>query len=199
MTETPTPTLLDAALQIAAQAHAGQRRKYTGEPYLSHCIEVVNILIKHGVQDDSDVLMAAAALHDVLEDCAGWATYDRIILCQQLCDRAKYHADNWANVAIVWRLVGELTEPAHEGNRATRKALEAQRLSQISPEAQTIKYADLISNTTSIVQHDTGFAKVYLQEKWNILGVMTAGDQGLLREARFVCCRAADEIGLVLT
>lgn len=199
MTETPTPTLLDAALQIAAQAHAGQRRKYTGEPYLSHCIEVVNILIKHGVQDDSDVMMAAAALHDVLEDCAGWATYDRILLCHQLCDRAKYHAHNWANAAIVWRLVEELTEPAHEGNRATRKALEAQRLSQISPEAQTIKYADLISNTSSIVQHDEGFARVYLQEKWNILGVMTAGDPVLFARAVVQCKDAAESIGLVLT
>lgn len=189
MTETPTPTLLDAALQIAAQAHAGQRRKYTGEPYLSHCIEVVNILIKHGIDDQ--VMLAAAALHDVLEDCEGWDAplLSRELYLKGLFDHARHRTTN---------LVVELTEPAHEGNRATRKALEAQRLSQISPEAQTIKYADLISNTTSIAKHDEGFARVYLQEKWNILGVMTAGDPVLFAQAVVQCKDAAESIGLVL-
>lgn len=183
-----TPTLLDAALALAAQAHAGQRRKYTGTPYLSHCIEVVNILIEHGIDDQ--VMLAAAALHDVLED----TDFPLIKFF-----RRRYKAD-WT-VEDGNHLVGlvlELTEPAHQGNRATRKALEAQRLSQISPEAQTIKYADLISNTSSIVQHDEGFAKVYLQEKWNILGGMTGGDPVLFARAVVQCKDAAASIGLEL-
>ena len=182
------PTLLDAALVLAAQAHAGQRRKYTNTPYLSHCIEVVNILIEHGIDDQ--VMLAAAALHDVLED----TDFPLIKFF-----RRRYKAD-WT-VEEGNRLVGlafELTEPTREGNRATRKALEAQRLSQISPEAQTIKYADLISNTSSIVQHDEGFAKVYLQEKWNILGVMRQGHEGLLNAALVECSQAADDICLEL-
>lgn len=185
---TNTPTLLDAALVLAAQAHAGQRRKYVGTPYLSHCIEVVNILIEHGVQDD--VMLAAAALHDVLEDTP-WV--DTSIKAKLL--HMQY---NLGICEAVVSLVVELTEPAHQGNHATRKALEAQRLSQISPEAQTIKYADLISNTSSIVQHDEGFAKVYLQEKWNILGVMRQGHEGLLNAALVECSQAADDIGLEL-
>jgi hypothetical protein len=40
---------------------------------------------------------------------------------------------------------------------------------------QTIKYADLISNTQSIVVQDKKFAKVYLKEKRNILEVCVKG------------------------
>lgn len=184
-----TPTLLDAALQLAAQAHAGQRRKYVNTPYLTHCLEVVNVLIEHGIDDQ--VMLAAAALHDVIEDCAGW---DAEKLRWRLWDKSS----NAATPTVV-ALVRQLTEPAHQGNRATRKAAECERLSKISADAQTIKYADLISNTSSIVQHDPDFAKVYLQEKWDILNVMRQGDERLLNAALVECSQAADDIGLVLT
>lgn len=187
---TNTPTLLDAAITIASQAHAGQRRKYVNTPYLSHCLEVVNILIEHGIDDQ--VMLAAAALHDVLEDCEGWKADT---LRWKLFEMPRYKHSPTTTVA----LVQELTEPAHQGNRATRKALECERLSKISADAQTIKYADLISNTGSIVQHDVGFAKVYLQEKWNILGVMAGGDAVLFTRAVMTCKDAADDMGLVLT
>lgn len=187
---TVTPNLLDHALIIAAQAHAGQRRKYVQTPYISHCLEVVKILIQHGIEDQ--VMLAAAALHDVLEDCDGWTPLE-IKTCFY---HYKYHP---AAAAAVVALVVELTERVHQGNRATRKALECERLSRISPDAQTIKYADLISNTSSIVQHDPDFARVYLQEKFNILKVMRDGDYGLLDAALLSCNVAADRIGLVLT
>lgn len=181
-------TLLDAAIIIAAQAHAGQRRKYTARPYLEHCIEVVGILIDHGIEDQR--MLAAAALHDVLEDTPMGATFIKAKLVQ--------HRHGWQDIQDVAQLVIELTEPAHEGNRATRKAAERERLSKVSPEAQTIKYADLISNTGSIAKHDPDFAKVYLQEKWDLLKVMTAGDSGLLDAARLQCYRAAESIGMTL-
>ncbi|HCP79386.1 MAG TPA: guanosine polyphosphate pyrophosphohydrolase, partial [Pusillimonas sp.] len=44
---------------------------------------------------------------------------------------------------------------------------------------QTIKCADLISNTGSIVQFDPDFAKVYLEEKRLLLGVLTKADRRL--------------------
>jgi hypothetical protein len=46
-------------------------------------------------------------------------------------------------------------------------------------EAQTIKLADLISNSRSIMAHDPAFAKTYLEEKRLLLAVMTRGDAGL--------------------
>ncbi|KCB25989.1 hypothetical protein L544_3266 [Bordetella hinzii OH87 BAL007II] len=44
--------------------------------------------------------------------------------------------------------------------------------------------ADLISNTSSIVQHDPKFAEVYLEEKRLLLDVLTKADHRLLKIAR---------------
>ncbi|RYG49167.1 bifunctional (p)ppGpp synthetase/guanosine-3',5'-bis(diphosphate) 3'-pyrophosphohydrolase [bacterium] len=54
-----------AAYELAAYAHREQWRK-SGEPYITHPVAVAEILIDLGMDDDS---VAAALLHDVLEDC----------------------------------------------------------------------------------------------------------------------------------
>ena len=46
-------------------------------------------------------------------------------------------------------------------------------------DAQTIKVADIIDNTKSIVRRDPGFAEVYLKEKAALLEVLTKADAGL--------------------
>jgi hypothetical protein len=48
----------------------------------------------------------------------------------------------------------------------------------------TIKCADLISNTSSIVKHDPKFAEVYLEEKRLLLDVLTKADPWLVEIAR---------------
>ncbi|HET8688145.1 MAG TPA: hypothetical protein VFM18_16035, partial [Methanosarcina sp.] len=48
-----------------------------------------------------------------------------------------------------------------------------------SPQAKTIKLADLIDNTSSIVEHDKDFAKIYLAEKKLLLEVLHDGDMKL--------------------
>ena len=58
--------LVKKALEFASNAHNGQTRKYTGEPYIVHPIEVMELVRE--VIDDPEVL-AAALLHDVVEDC----------------------------------------------------------------------------------------------------------------------------------
>jgi hypothetical protein len=49
---------------------------------------------------------------------------------------------------------------------------------------QTIKCADIISNTSSIVMHDPAFARVYLEEKRLLLERLTEADPRLLALAR---------------
>ncbi|MFO7959373.1 MAG: HD domain-containing protein [Nitriliruptoraceae bacterium] len=56
------PALLATALSIAARAHAGQVDK-AGNAYLAHPLRVAA-----RVMDDGDEVVAAALLHDVLED-----------------------------------------------------------------------------------------------------------------------------------
>jgi hypothetical protein len=52
-----------------------------------------------------------------------------------------------------------------------------------SSRAQTIKLADLIDNTKTIVARDPKFAKVYLREKIALLHVLTKGDPTLMKIA----------------
>jgi (p)ppGpp synthase/HD superfamily hydrolase len=80
-------------------------------------------------------------------------------------------------------LVAWLTD-VEEGNRATRKRLACERLARAPREAQTVKLADLVSNTRTIVAYDPNFAPVYLKEKRDLLAVLTKGDPGLHERAR---------------
>lgn len=57
-------TLLKKAYVFAAQAHKGQVRR-SGEPYLSHPLEVTSMLADLGLDKTT---LAAGLLHDVLED-----------------------------------------------------------------------------------------------------------------------------------
>jgi (p)ppGpp synthase/HD superfamily hydrolase len=58
--------LVDAAQRYAAEAHAGQAREGSGLPYICHPARVVAILQDVGI--DSEEILAAAWLHDVVED-----------------------------------------------------------------------------------------------------------------------------------
>jgi (p)ppGpp synthase/HD superfamily hydrolase len=58
-------SLVERALQIAIEAHRGQKRKSDGSPYIAHPIMVSYILMEQGY---SEVVIAAGLLHDVLED-----------------------------------------------------------------------------------------------------------------------------------
>jgi len=69
-------------------------------------------------------------------------------------------------------------------NRATRKHKERIRLENERAMVQSIKCADLIDNTSSIVEHDIGFAKVYLREKEDILEHLKRGNKALLQLAK---------------
>jgi (p)ppGpp synthase/HD superfamily hydrolase len=58
--------LIEHALRMAAEAHRTQTRKGTDVPYITHPCAVAMILLRAGYDDDE--LLAAALLHDVVED-----------------------------------------------------------------------------------------------------------------------------------
>lgn len=150
----------------AAHAAVGQTRKYTGEPYVVHPLEVAALVESIG---GTEAMIAAALLHDVLEDTA--VTVD--VLEEQFGSEV---AD-----LVLW--LTDVSKP-EDGNRSTRKALDRQHSAAAPAAAQTVKVADLISNTRSIVAHDPGFAKVYIEEKRLLLDVLTGADPTLLTMAR---------------
>ncbi|MCP1109777.1 (p)ppGpp synthase/HD superfamily hydrolase [Lachnospiraceae bacterium PF1-21] len=58
--------MVDKAIEFATKAHAGQLRKGTSRPYIVHPVEVGDIVAT--MTDDEEVI-AAAILHDTIEDC----------------------------------------------------------------------------------------------------------------------------------
>jgi (p)ppGpp synthase/HD superfamily hydrolase len=61
-------TRLQSAFRYAAEKHAGQTRKQTAVPYLSHLMAVASLVLEAGGDEDMAI---AALLHDVVEDCGG--------------------------------------------------------------------------------------------------------------------------------
>ena len=59
---------LQRAFRYAAEKHAGQTRKQTAVPYLSHLMAVASLVLEAGGDEDMAI---AAFLHDVVEDCGG--------------------------------------------------------------------------------------------------------------------------------
>jgi (p)ppGpp synthase/HD superfamily hydrolase len=147
---------------IAAHSAVKQVRKYTGEPYYVHPAEVAQIVA--GVPGSTPEMVAAAWLHDVVEDTG--CTFDDI------------HLNFGIDIATLVSWMTDISQP-QDGNRATRKAIDREHTARAPAEAQTIKLADLISNSKSIMKHDPAFAKTYLEEKRLLLEVMTKGDKGL--------------------
>lgn len=164
------------AYYFAKKAHeyVGQLRKYTNEPYINHPVEVMEILYRYGIKNFG--ILQAALLHDVVEDTP-----------------ISIGCINEAFDVYVCEMVRDLTDISKptDGNRAYRKAIDREHISRGMPSSKTIKLADLISNSRSIVKHDPKFAKVYLPEKRLLLGVLEEGDARLWEE----CDRILREYG----
>jgi (p)ppGpp synthase/HD superfamily hydrolase len=158
--------MVDRARVFATAAHAavGQVRKYTNEPYIVHPEEVARIVA--AVPGATDEMVAAAWLHDVVEDTGVEVT------------------DIWREFgAVVASYVHWLTIPSkkEDGPRWHRKKMDREFIRNAPAEVKTIKLADLMSNCSSIVEHDAKFAKVYLEEKRLMLPVLCEGNATLFK------------------
>ncbi|MCP4875956.1 MAG: bifunctional (p)ppGpp synthetase/guanosine-3',5'-bis(diphosphate) 3'-pyrophosphohydrolase [Gammaproteobacteria bacterium] len=155
--------MISKAKKFARHAHEtiGQRRKYTDQPYIVHPRAVAKLV--SSVTDD-EAMICAAWLHDVVEDTV--VTIDDI--------RTEFGED-------VATLVDHLSDVSRleDGNRETRKRIDLEHTKTASARAKTVKLADLIDNTRSIVKFDPGFAKTYMGEKRQLLKVLREGDRRL--------------------
>ncbi len=161
------------AFAHAAHGATGQLRRYTKTPYILHPEEVVGIL--HRAYGVTEVQLAVGWLHDVVEDTK--VTGDMV--------REFFGPDVAGGVLALT----DVSKP-EDGNRKARKAIDLANTAGIEPRWKTVKLADVISNSKTIVEHDPDFAKVWLPEKSALLGVLREGDAGLWREARIMLDRA---------
>lgn len=173
-------TLESRARAYAERAHAsiGQVRKYTGEPYIVHPAEVAEIVrsVPH-----TPAMLAAAWLHDVVEDTG--VTHE---------DVKREFGDE---VAALVEMLTDVSR-SDDGNRAVRKALDLAHTELASPAAKTVKLADLISNSSTILTYGKGFAKVYIAEKAALLEVLRDGDAELWQRANDIVIDARRRMGM---
>lgn len=132
------------------------------EPYYFHPFRVAS-LVKMWEEGNDDAI-SAAYLHDVLEDTG--VTAD---------DLLHYFP---ARIVDLVKEVTEISKPG-DGNRAIRKEIDRLHYQSASPNGQTIKIADMIDNTRSIVKTDKDFAVVYMKEMRKLLDGLTLGNPDL--------------------
>lgn len=154
--------IVEKAQMFAAGAHAGvgQKRKYTGEDYIHHPVAVADIVRNNG---GSDEMIAAALLHDTIEDTQ--VTFGHIF--SLFGERVAEMVDALSNKA-----------KKEDGNRETRFFINVRALRErLDMQSRVIKLADLIHNTQSITKYDQKFAAQYLAEKAFMLRVLFNGTE----------------------
>ena len=172
--------IVQKAKEFATKKHSevGQTRKYTAEPYIVHPAEVVTILQERLPATVTDGMLAAAWLHDTVEHTN--TTIGEIYL------------EFGPKIASYVGGLTDVSQPS-DGNRATRKKIDRMHLSNQPYEVMTVKYADLISNSSSIMQHDPVFGKVYINELILILKDCPQGDTLLYYDLQELALKNSEE------
>jgi guanosine-3',5'-bis(diphosphate) 3'-pyrophosphohydrolase len=157
--------LVGIAAEFARRAHEGQKRKFTGRPYIEHPGRVAaRVSVYPG---STEAMVVAAWLHDVVEDTP--TILDEVA---------------GAFGPEVARLVGELTNPSNDSSlsRAERKAQDRARLSGVSREAKIIKLLDRIDNLQEVGDAPGGFRSLYAAESLALAEAIGDADAGLRDE-----------------
>ncbi|MEX9786037.1 MULTISPECIES: HD domain-containing protein [Providencia] len=143
--------LIKNALTLATEAHKGQKRKYTGEDYINHPIEVSKIIAL--LPNSTDEMVAAALLHDVVEDTE--VTIETIV--ENFGFQVAYLVRGLTNIKF---------ECKTKFNRNSRYGMNAAKLFFLNDyEIYTVKIADIINNISNVLECDRSFAIPYLAEK----------------------------------
>lgn len=137
---------LQEIIKFATEAHAGQTRKNSNLPYITHCFQVAKI-VYDTTKDEN--LYAAAICHDILEDCR---SVDRNKMKELLGD-------------YIYGIVEELTcDPEQD------KQEYLDSFSKKSVEAYIIKIVDRLVNTLDfIVSGDRAYARKYIAKAEKLL------------------------------
>ncbi len=161
----PYDAMLDTPRVLAHAAHYGAKRKYGGQPFVSHPSRVARRLAERTA---SDKLRNAALLHDTVEDTD--LTLDEI--------REHVGSD-------VADLVDQVTNRKVEGlSRDEQKERDRQHVMAASPEAKTLKLADRIDNLNDLdsPEVDPKWLDKYLDESEKLLGILKGTDEELEKE-----------------
>ena len=167
-----------ALLEVVKGFHGEQLRKYTGEPYWTHPLAVATILHDRGLTNNMAIEIALC--HDLLEDT--YCTSDMLGHKLTKCAHGYGVLERFNIIRHVEMLTDKYTKEAYpDWNRARRKQEEAESFAMKPSLVCTIKCADLLHNTESIVSHDPGFAKVYMSEVFYMLPYLKKAEFGIFK------------------
>ena len=130
-------TLVDAAIRFAVDAHAGTERRGKGFPYVIHVLEAMSIV---ATMTSDPELLAAAALHDTVEDTD--VTLDRIreVFGARVASLVETETDI------------QLSEDGRQKTWRERKQAAIDRLAATSREAKMVALGDKLSNRRAIAR-----------------------------------------------
>ena len=126
------------ALRLAHELHAGQMRKASNVPYISHLLAVTATVLEFGGTEDTAI---AALLHDAVEDCGGQATLE--LIRNQFGDRV-------ASLVLDCSDTTESPKPPW----SERKTRYLEHLPKADPAALLISAADKLHNLQSLVREE---------------------------------------------
>ena len=129
--------LLDRAIIYAVRAHAGTERRGKGFPYIVHPLEAIEIV---STMTSDQELLAAAALHDVVEDTD--------VTLEQIRD------EFGERVADIVALESNNLEPELLGDDKwhARRQSALDRIAQASRDAKIVALGDKLSNMRAIAR-----------------------------------------------
>lgn len=154
-------SIIIKAAQFAEHAHAGYVRKYTNRAYIEHPMRVAGQVSM--LDDATEEMVAAAWLHDTVEDC----------------DPKCKNAIRLLFPQSVFNLVMELTNPSKDHPdlpRWERKAMDRNHLAGVSREAKIIKLIDRADNLQEMSGAEPDFKLLYARESRMLADVLRSED-----------------------
>ncbi len=135
------------ALPVARKLHDGQYRK-SGEPYFTHPLKVCSTLVSYGIDDD--ITLAAAILHDVLEDCE-----------EALPNGGQDLVEEYGIDPEIVEIIAILSKRSGLNDQELGKYF---RKIEKNPKAALIKLADRLHNSGSLYTFSDEKMRKYLRE-----------------------------------
>lgn len=148
--------LLDRAIIFAVKAHAGTERRGKGFPYIVHPMEAVEIV---ATMTPDQELLAAAALHDVVEDTPFTAEDIRREFGQRVASLVAAESD-------------VVVEGPEKDSWRFRKQAAIDRLARASRDAKMVALGDKLSNMRAIARDYA----VKGEELWKIFHALHPSD-----------------------
>lgn len=166
--------MIDAAM-FAYESHRGQNRKYHAVPYITHPARIASTLMTKGAKP---ALIAAAWLHDVVEDCGVKVE----LIYERFGDEVGFH---------VWAMTNPSKKCGKQTTRAEKKEIDRVHWSKIgNADSQWLKAEDRLDNLRDAWAGPEDWRKKYATESNALIEVLKLAPEDVRKD----CYNVIDQI-----